>query len=328
MRDTLVDTATRFFSSLEKLAEAGADPVAMAILFLIGLFIITNYRITMAKMKKKFQYGESSEDDSASSSNKPVTPVDLIPFMTILADYASSVEKLATAMIGNVAQLGSIKSDNETAHHLFKQEAVDIKSSVDVLNTTIVRTKEELMGVIIGKAENVLQVGIGLFDSSHNLIGWNGEGKEIFSNGSKKPENMLGKRVDSLGPTHTKCLGNNKTLFEVMEGSKKSGKTTIDILELSLSSSDDGKWNWYLTFVLPFLGSTMLLLLDVGDIHRGPIVKSPIIPVSEEKKEEEAAKILVKKVDKDRKKLLEEKEVTDGSKDENSIKPKPKTVGG
>ncbi len=322
IRDSFLDGFTRLLTSLEDLSKTGVDPVAMLILFLIGLYLWTNYRITMSRLKKKYrdEYGHSDSDQQSTSGSGegPLTAADLIPFMNILSEYANAVKEMAGSLIANTSQLNTISDINAADHKTFRNEAVAIKSSIGSFNTALERNKQEILGSILGRTENVLRVGISLFDSNLNLIGWNKEGKDIFSSEDKKATSMIGKRIDSVGSSHRKCLGNNKPLAEVMEISKNTKKTQIDILELSVPSTDQGKWNWYLTFILPFLGSVMLLMLEVGDVHRGPIEKQSktklktTIVVEEDKKIPAAKKNTEHKAK--NKKVLIEKEVKDDSK--------------
>ena len=71
--------------------------------------------------------------------------------------------------------------------------------------------------------------------------------------------------------SHSKALGNNLDLSGIIDKAHSSSSYQSDVLELSIPGAEEGKWNWYLIAVLPFPTSTILLLLDIGDVSRGDL---------------------------------------------------------
>jgi len=292
------DTEERFRAYYEAALAKGADPLVLLFvmviiiaLLVLGLKFVLDYRTKIARIRAGYSPERDEEKDLTPGSTPPYgTQVDVAALkMELTRDIISEVMSPLLALIGdNIARLtentnavrelasnlvsreqASFKAsqDNIQVHQELVQESKNVKKGLGELTALFSSGYQRVVTQITQASQSPVNIGVVFLNKDMSFRAWNQEGGIIFGGATDKDGKVLPPTIS--GASYNKGLGNNKNLKEVIKTAHKEKEKQVDILELSVPGTDGGKWNWYLLVAFPFIGSTLLLLMDVGDISRG-----------------------------------------------------------
>lgn len=285
------DTEERFRAYYQAALDKGADPLVLlfVMVILVGLFVLAlkfwlDYRTKVARIRAGYSPEPDEERDSKSSQNtstdvtalklgltKDLITEMLSPLLTLLADNTTAIRELAANLVVRDSDAVRASIDHTRVHRELMGDTGEIKQGLGGLADIFTSGYKSIMQTVVEAADSPIKVGVVFIDKEMKFRAWNREGAIIFGKGFDAEGKLS--PLTSLGAAHSKGLGRNSDLETIIETAHDARERQIDVLELSVSGTDEGKWNWYLLAAFPFATSTLLLLLDIGDISRGALPK-------------------------------------------------------
>ena len=315
------DTEERFRAYYEAALAKGADPLVLLFvmviiiaLLVLGLKFWLDYRTKIARIRAGYSPERDEDKDLPPGATPPYgTQIDvsalkmeltrdiisevMSPLLALIGDNiarltenTTAVRELASNLVSRDKEMFRVGEDNTKAYQELAQDAGLVKQELGGLTALFSSGYQKVVAQITEASQSPVNIGVAFLNKDMSFRAWNQEGGIIFGGVTDKDGKVLPPTIS--GASYNKGLGNNKNLKEVIKTAHKEKEKQVDILELSVPGTDEGKWNWYLLVVFPFIGSTLLLLMDVGDISR---VELPDI-VGQKKTVDKGSEGAVKKV--------------------------------
>ena len=291
------DTEERFRAYYEAALAKGADPLVLLFvmviiiaLLVLGLKFWLDYRTKIARIRAGYSPERDEEKDLPPGATPPYgTQIDvsalkmeltrdiisevMSPLLALIGDNiarltenTTAVRELASNLVSRDKEMFRVGEDNSKAYQELAQDTGAVKQELGELTALFSSGYQKVVTQITKASQSPVSIGVAFLNKDMSFRAWNQEGGIIFGGAFDKDGKVLPPTIS--GASHNKGLGNNKNLREVIKTAHKEKEKQVDILELSVPGTDEGKWNWYLLVAFPFIGSTLLLLMDVGDISR------------------------------------------------------------
>ena len=315
------DTEERFRAYYEAALAKGADPLVLLFvmviiiaLLVLGLKFWLDYRTKIARIRAGYSPERDEDKDLPPGATPPYgTQIDvsalkmeltrdiisevMSPLLALIGDNiarltenTTAVRELASNLVSRDKEMFRVGEDNTKAYQGLAQDTGIVKHELGELTSLFSSGYQKVVTQITEASQSPVNIGVAFLNKDMSCRAWNQEGGIIFGGVTDKDGKVLPPTIS--GASYNKGLGNNKNLKEVIKTAHKEKEKQVDILELSVPGTDEGKWNWYLLVAFPFIGSTLLLLMDVGDISR---VELPDI-VGQKKTVDKGSEGAVKKV--------------------------------
>jgi hypothetical protein len=282
--EDIVDASDRFNAYYQAALDKGADPLVLFLfiivivgLFVLGLWIWTQYRYKIRSLERGLlpdgttmigsQVSAQAAAADLSQMRQEFITETLAPMMSLFVDNTAAIRELASAIKTRDETVDREESEHKKSHDYFVQKTHHFSKDLNKI-TDIVTKNSDTFSTMLTGTENLLKMGVMLFDTDYKLSGWNTISQKIVGKKGEESKIYIGKSLAELGVFHTKCLGSNVGLTGFLQMAHKEMSSKIDILELSFSEVEKGEWNWYFALVLPFPKSVLLILMDVGDMTR------------------------------------------------------------
>lgn len=292
------DTEERFRAYYQAALDKGADPLVLLFvvvliiaLLVLGLKFWLDYRTTVARIRAGYSPEPDEEKDIPGDSTPPYgTQIDIAalrmeltkdiiaevmsPLLALLGDNiarltenTNAVREMASNIVSREREMFRISEENAKVYKDFAESTETVNEGLGGLTSLFSSGYQKVVTQITKASQSPVNIGVVFLGKDMSFRAWNQEGGIIFGGATDKDGKILPPTIS--GASYNRGLGNNKDLKEVIKTAHSEKQKQVDILELSVPGADEGKWNWYLLVVFPFIGSTLLLLMDIGDVSRG-----------------------------------------------------------